>query len=452
MIYAQLKRTMRNFINHALIFFFPVLLGIMVSTFSTGCDQPPTPAACSDNRTPIIFVHGALASGDTYSLQAQRFTSNGYCTKQLITFDWNTLNNGNTSTALEVLQQQISRVLQEQNVPKVVLIGHSAGASLVYNFAKTAENAHKLERVVLIGGATQAKPGGPDGSLPTLNIYSTSDTIVRTGGDIPGAQNVKLTTEDHYEVATGASTFSSLYAFLNNGMAPKTTDVQAEEEIFLSGKVVSLGENTIAKNATIKIFETDPATGTFSQNSLRATLKTDADGDWGPFWAKKDLRYAFQVIPANTADRKVVYYREPFTRSDHLVYLRTLPGIGSIAGLLTGSLPATDAETGLVVFSANKAIIHERDRLFIGSNELSLPTFASASQTTIAFFLYDDNGNRQSDLSPIPLFNGFPFLKGVDYYLRSTDIGPISLVFNNRTMNLARLQALKDGIVVAVFN
>lgn len=452
MIHLQLQRTMKRLIYNTLVLCFFMLLGAMVFTFFTGCDQTPTPTICSDSRTPIIFVHGALASGDTYSLQAQRFTSNGYCTKQLITFDWNTLNNGNVSAALEILRQKVSQVLQEQNLAKVVLVGHSAGASLVYNFAKTAENASNLERIVLIGGTTQAKPGGPDGSLPTLNIYSTNDTVVRTGGDIPGAQNLKLTQEDHYEVATGTSTFSSLYAFLNNGTAPQTTNVQTEENLFLSGKVVSLGENTIAEKATIKIFETDPTTGEFSRNSPMATLKTDAEGQWGPFLAKKDLRYAFQVIPANAADRKVVYYREPFTRSDHLVYLRTLPGPGTIAGLLTGSLPATDSETGLVIFSANKAVIHERDRLFIGNNELSLPTFASASQTTIAFFLYDDNGNRQSDLGPIPLFNGFPFLKGVDYYLRSTDAGPISLVFNSRTMNLARLQALKDGIVVAVFN
>ena len=35
--------------------------------------------SCDAAKRPILFVHGIMGGGDNFELQAQRFTSNGYC-------------------------------------------------------------------------------------------------------------------------------------------------------------------------------------------------------------------------------------------------------------------------------------------------------------------------------------------------------------------------------------
>src|SRR5262245_49606755 len=45
-------------------------------------------AGCDPTHRPILFVHGFSGSGDNFEIQAQRFTSNGYCPESIQGFDY----------------------------------------------------------------------------------------------------------------------------------------------------------------------------------------------------------------------------------------------------------------------------------------------------------------------------------------------------------------------------
>src|SRR5262245_46092292 len=54
---------------------------------------------CNSSLMPIVFMHGFLASGDSYAKHTMLFTSNGYCGNRLFVYDWNTvqLNGGDVN-------------------------------------------------------------------------------------------------------------------------------------------------------------------------------------------------------------------------------------------------------------------------------------------------------------------------------------------------------------------
>jgi triacylglycerol esterase/lipase EstA (alpha/beta hydrolase family) len=90
------------------------------------------PTACNDTVTPVVFLHGTLASGDTYANMVMLFTSNNYCSNRLFVFDYNGINfGGSLDTA--GLDDFIDEVLQKTNATQVNLAGHSLGAVLAIN-------------------------------------------------------------------------------------------------------------------------------------------------------------------------------------------------------------------------------------------------------------------------------------------------------------------------------
>src|SRR6476659_10785464 len=47
-----------------------------------------TAEQCDDSKRPILFVHGIMGGADNFELQAQRFTSNGYCKEAIRAYDY----------------------------------------------------------------------------------------------------------------------------------------------------------------------------------------------------------------------------------------------------------------------------------------------------------------------------------------------------------------------------
>lgn len=410
---------------------------------------------CNDQLPPIVMVHGMLASGDTYSLQAMRFHSNGYCPNRLFTFDWNTVAGfgGATPETEAALNSFIDEVLLSTGAQKVDLVGHSAGSSLCYGYLAKPENAAKVAHYAHLAGNPQNQPAGETGNIPTLNVYSTSDYAV-IGGDIPNAQNLKLTNqEDHYQVATSAATFSALYAFFNNNQAPATTQVISTQSrpIVIAGKAVSLGENLPNTTASIGVFELNPLTGERLQAEPNATITVNEKGYFQPFTAQSNTPYELTVTTPN--NRTVVYYIQGFERSNYWLYLRNLPAPGSLAGTLLGGLPKDDNQTVLAVFTANQAVVNGRDNLTIDANDCATTQLASAEQTNIALFCYDDNNNQQTDGGSVNfLFQQFPFLNATDIYLATNPRRSVLIEFNSKKMYVPTLKSESEGIAVAVFN
>lgn len=403
-----------------------------------------------DHKTPIVFVHGFLAAGDTYEKQAKRFTSNGYSLDDLYTFDYNSLDVLNNPE--NALDNFINEILSKTKAKKVNLVGHSRGAILVYDYCKQYEHATKIEHLAMLAGIKQSIPAGPSGVLPTLNIFSKDDKIMTFGGEIKNATNLQLQGKDHYEVATSAETFEALYRFFNQGKIPATLDIQPDENIVLSGKAASFGENIPKAATVIEVYEINALTGFRINQEPTATFKTDIYGNWGSFNAKKSTYYEFVVYNPDVAgDRKVHYYREPFLRSDKFIYLRTYPAEGSLAGIFLSSLPKDDKQSVAAFFGASQAVIAGRDILTINGYNYSNNTFANATNTTIALFLYDENNNKKTDNSSIAAFALFPFLKGADAFYSTELTSTILFEFNGRNLPVCNWKSASEGVSVAVF-
>jgi pimeloyl-ACP methyl ester carboxylesterase len=399
---------------------------------------------------PLVMAHGFLASGDTYELQFLRFASNGYPLDMMYTYEWNTL--GARDNSNEQLDAFIDEVLAKTGKSQVDLAGHSAGSFLVYDYCSSPERAKKVRNVVLLAGNVQPAPAGPaDARVPTLNIFSPFDRIVAGGGNIKGATNVILQKKDHYEVATCAEAFEAMYKFFRN-RPPSTTGIVPQENPKISGKVLSFGENLPGAGATLQVFEVDPNTGLRKNSAPDFTFTVNDKNEWGPFEAKTGAYYEFRVSTGQTGDRPVHYYREPFKRDNKTVIIRSFPPPGSFASVFLSALPSNNNQAVNAFFGSSQAMIVNRDQLNVQGLDLADFRYASASNTTIALFMYDANNNQVTDNKPIGAFNAFPFLKGADIYFPTDGDATTTFIFNGRSLKVRNWPSADEGVSVAVFD
>jgi hypothetical protein len=438
--------TMKNFF----------LMLLLATTFFTSCKKDEdddnnhnhNTATCNDSTViPLVMLHGTLASGDTYANTVMRFTSNDYCGSRLFVFDYNGANFGGTLDTA-ALDDFIDEVLQTTGVTQVNLAGHSLGGGFGYQYLSNAAHAAKVQRYVHIASDVQTQSAGLSGEVLTLNIYSADDEVV-AGSDIPGATNMQLTGKDHYEVATCAEAFEAMYKFFNNNTAPATTQITTLSDNKISGKVLTLGENTPVTTATVKIFEVNASTGERLSSTPNHTPTIDDKGAWGPVTVTPNAYYEFEVT--GPSGRSVHYYREGFKHNNPLVYLRTLPSPTSTLGSFLSSLPEDDNQSVMVVFTANQATIDTRDSLSVNDNILSNAQFCNADATTIAFFLYDD-GDYTTELTPLGFFGSFPFLEAADLFVPTATPAPIKCRFNGRNLFMRNWKSDTEGVAIAVFD
>ncbi len=420
---------------------------------ATPPDEGPTPftcepdesGSCDDSQPPIMMAHGFLASGDTWNPHVQRFSSRGWCTDRIRAFDWNTL--PGAPSAVPALDAAIDALLADTGADKVVLIGHSMGGGLGYDYLADDANAAKVDRYIHVGSNTH--PGPAHADVPMLNLWSVSDLVVEDKGDIEGATNVMLESDDHYEVATSDASFAAIYEFVA-GEAPSATSITPQDCPVLRGKAIRLGENDPLSGGTVEVFRLDPDTAE-RQGDPVGTFTIAEDGGWGPQIVDPTGAYEFFVRTGVDDDRPVHYYFEPFTRSSELVYLRALPTPGSTAGALLSAIPYTDENAVAVLFSQRRAIISGRDELTLdGDIDLATEALASADQTLLALFLYDADENGKTDQTKAELFGALPFLNGVDVFLPANTA--IEVGWNGRTVRARAWPAESEGALVIVLD
>lgn len=415
-----------------------------------GTVMPPMPV-CDTALAPVIFIHGALGSGDTWAPQVQRFLANEACADRLYAFDWNSIDQEDAPD-LAALDALVDTVRARTGSERVNLAGHSAGGRLSYTYLSEPERAAKVAFYAHIGSfLIDSLPGPPGAKIPTANIWSPDDTVIDDKGDIPGATNSSFAGQDHYQIATSAETFEAMYSHFSGGSMPVRVEPEPSDPVEIGGRVVDLGENSPQDGATVEVYALDAATGNRLSGSPDAAFTIDATGNWGPLEVEANTPYEFFVTPADPDNRPVHYYREGFSASNPLVYLRTLPGPGSTAGLLLSALPRDDNQTVLALFASSQAVIHGRDQLLVDTLELSTQELAPAEATNIAFFLYDD-GDQSTSGAVHGLFNLAPFLTGVDVFIPTASPASVSITFNGRTLAVPNLRSETDGVVVAVFD
>jgi hypothetical protein len=359
-----------------------------------------------------------------------------------------TYTEGRRGVAGTVIVEKCVGSLAETGADQVNLTGHSAGGGLSYGYLEDPERAAKVANYVHIGSNAQNGPAGPEQDVPTLNVWSPDDLIVNSD-DIPGATNKMIPGKDHFEIATSAETFEAMFKFFHNDIAPQTSEILPETTIYLSGKVLSLGENEARAGSTVNIYEVDPTTGFRLNASPNFTVTAGADGSWGPINVTKGANYEFETITTINDDRVIYYYREGFQRSNPLVYLRTLPS-GGFVSLLFNGIPESNDQSALTIFASNQGVSAGRDDLFINGLELSNTTFCDPENNTIALFMYDGNSNQTSDMTAQGLFGQFPFLSSADVFFPTVQQESITCEFNGRTLMVENKKS-SDGIIIAVF-
>lgn len=402
-------------------------------------------AQCDNTHRPIVFIHGFLASGDTYATTIQRFIEGGYCGSRLFVFDWNSIN-GNGKKTEASLKEFINAVLEKTKATQVDLVGHSAGGGLGRGYLLDSVDAQKVAHYAHLGSRKWFYEYGWFPNNKCLNIYSTGDMMMnKFQGDVDGATNLDLKDKDHYEIATSVETFTALYNFFNDGKEAKRRHIKGTASE-IKGKAVLLGTNEPMIGATVEVFPL--VYGHRRKKEATHAFLTDSTGSWGPFLADTSFFYEIALTSADTGSRKLSYYFEKFEQFNHHVYLRGFPKGNMVAAML-GNLPANDDQSVIIIYSANKAVVHGRDTLAINDQPLSSAVLTPAARTIISSFIFDD-GDGVTSGKPLKQFAAAPFLGGVDVNLKAVNYSTHALYFNGRSLLLPTTSSA-ERIMLAVF-
>jgi pimeloyl-ACP methyl ester carboxylesterase len=411
-------------------------------------DEPPAPT-CDATRPILVMAHGFLASGDTWAPHTLRFLANGWCPEALVAFDWNTLAQDVPGAAKELdaaIDGALTTVaaLSPDAPTQVVLVGHSAGGGLGVAYLSDPARAAKVSKYVHVGSTLLEAP--PEG-VPTLNLWSEADAVIGEKGNITGATNVMLETEDHFGVATSTRSFEALYAFVAGGL-PTFAEPVPTETVAISGRAVAFGDNKPTKNGRLRVWEVDAATAERLRETPDHDVKTDELGRFGPLTVTPGAHYELLIEGSGVP---VHYYREPFEQNDPLVYLRTLPPPDAgIAGALLSSVPFVEGASTLVAFIASRGLRHPEDVLTLDGVSLLSDGIAAPAKTLIALFLYDGDNDPSTKGDQITLFEGFPFLGAID--ATNPSEGHATFKLNDRSLAVKRWPGEPDGAVIAIFD
>jgi Lipase (class 2) len=398
------------------------------------------PIYLSAQKTPIVFVHGFLASGDTWSKQYNRFLQNGYNSNQVQVFDWNTFNGKGTDSVLNLF---VDSILKINKVPQLNLVGHSAGGSLGSQYCNNPLYSKKIAHYVHIGSNKLKKPVG-DSTIPTMIIYSTDDKVAQKAGDTKGAENIKFTTYDHYQVATSDSTFINMFRFFN-----KQNPVLLFKDYKIEKKVkvrnLYFGTNEVLPNSTATVLQYNATLGIFE--GLQKEYISNNLGWWDLKVNGLDkLNYALSIQP-NVKARKVTYFFEKI-KTNKVISLRAFNN-NSMVGMLLSQLPNDSIQPALCIFTSNQAIISGRDTLLINGIPISSAILTPANKTIIASFIYDD-GDKKSSINKHAVFAAAPFMNGIDVFIDALKDKNITIEYNGTTIKIPMLPSNKSISVVVL--
>jgi hypothetical protein len=406
-------------------------------------------AQCDSTKRPIVFIHGFLASGDTYARQIQRFVERGYCEERLFVFDWNSVSGKGKKTD-SLLNVFINGILKKTGASQIDLIGHSAGGGLGRGYLIDSVNAAKVAHYIHLGSNKwfYEFPWFPNKKC--LNIYSSADMVMgKMGGEVEGANNHDLKDKDHYEVATSPETFYSIYRFINDENNKQLITFKKGESMLISGNAVLLGSNEPMQRAEVAIFEINKKNGARLNREPLMVLQTDSKGRWGTLLADPNAQYEFELIPAGEKGKTISYFFEPFTQTNNNVYLRGFPQSGIIS-LMLGNLPAKEDQSVIVIYSSTKAMIAGRDSVTVNGVPVSSALLTPASKTVISSFVYDDGDGKTSG-TLLKQYKSAPFIGGVDISLPLKRKKGNTIYYNGRILILPAVSS-KEKVLLAVFN
>jgi pimeloyl-ACP methyl ester carboxylesterase len=394
---------------------------------------------------PIVFVHGFAGSGEQFEHPAKLFTSNGYAPTWIKNYDYNSTG---PDGGPEPLDKFIDAVRARTGFDKVDLVGHSRGTGVSQQYLSDPKRAAKVAHYANIGG----RPANNVGGVATLVLGSKGDKLAGPGSARDGAKHVVLEKPDHVSVATGTEAFEQVFTFFNDGKKPKTLEIQPQKEVVIAGFAKTFGPNKPAAGATVEIYEVNSETGRRKDSPACAKLAVREDGAWGPYRAKPGQHYEFCLLQGG-GKAPIHFYREPFVRTDLLIYLKTRDDNTEPAATITRELHATDDSSIVVVSQLNGAIVAGRDSLKVNGLELATPEIAPEKGTKVGFFLFDANGNKKTDGGVPPgAIWARPFLTAADVYIPTAKPESVKVEFNGRVLYVPNWKAASEGQSFVAFD
>jgi pimeloyl-ACP methyl ester carboxylesterase len=402
-------------------------------------------AGADKTLRPIVFVHGFAGSGEQYERPAKLFESNGYPPTWINVYDYNSM--GATGGA-EPLDKFIDAVRARTGFDKIDLVGHSRGTGVSKDYLSDPKRAAKVAHYANIAG----RAAGNEGGVPTIVIGSKGDKIAGPGTARNGAQHAVLEKPDHVGAATGTESFEHVFSFFNGGKAPKTLDVRPREPIAVGGFAKYFGPNAPVAGGTVEIFEVAADTGRRMHPQADAKFTVGDDGRWGPFRAQPGQHYEL-CLTAPGAKRPVHYYREPFERTDLLVYLKTRDPKAADTERLEKGLSLSDDSSTMIVSQLNGAIVAGRDSLKVNGIELATDKIAPESGTKVGFYVFDANQNKKTDAAlPDGAMWRMPFITAADVYVPTTKPETITFELNGRVLHAPNWKGNSEGTIFVTFN
>jgi pimeloyl-ACP methyl ester carboxylesterase len=470
----------------------PAVIPGQDATLPPGCPLLVNDRDCDKTKRPIVFVHGTTANGESFSHPAMLLASNGYCPDRIRAVEYHSLIGAMVATAdagaadagardggqLQGLdgglggidggsadssvsdaaaapnadsearyrgaKLDIDRVIEElrreTGADKVDLAGHSQGSG--HGARYTRENPDKVAHYIhLAGGQLEANPGG----VPTLCLSSTGDRPVtcKTTKNVT-FQEVTL---DHAAVSSSTEAAVEIYKFLNEDREPKYKEVQCGEPIVLEGRAPTFGDNTFLVGSKIEVYELG------AEPRLRGTpaktFEIGADGNFGPWEAKRGVAYEFKMIaPPGNARRPRRTYMRPFTRSDRLLRFNfeSLDPVASGTGSKVNYGPDHSV---LVVRRRQKAFLFGRDVLKIDGFDAINAQNARQRSVICALYLYDSGpmsmgpGDKVSNGGSVIRAT---FLESSDIYMQAATPAFINVMFNGETLRVPNWPSATEGM------
>ena len=422
------------------------------------CPVMVNDADCDKTRRPLVFIHGTVANGESFSYPALLLASNGYCADRIRAIEYNSLvalpcPDGMTSCpfmldraqtyarAKAAVDAAIDELLKDTGADKVDLLGHSQGAGHGSKYA--GENPDKVAHYIhLAGQQLESDPGG----VPTLCISSTGDAPreCKTTKNVV-FQDDKL---DHAAVSGSRESFVEIYKFLNDDKEPKYDTVQCGSTIMVEGRAPTFGDNTFLEKAEIDVFELGD--NPYQRGAPIKNYELGPDGKFGPFEVKRGKYYEFKLTPPPGDMRKPRHaYMLPFKRSDRLVRLNfeTTDATASATGKLVNY---DNAHSVLVVRKRQGAFLFGRDSLKIDGFEVINEVNAKQRMVVVGLYLYDKSltdkpGPGDGMSSGGSIISG-TFVNSADVFIPTKDMHFIDVEYGDKKLKVQNWPSARQGL------
>ena len=384
-----------------------VVLGLLVAAPAAGA-KPKNKSAFGQNA--ILFIHGIEGSGAQFESQKMRFMSNGYREHWIDEVDYNSTRAvADKSEVHQQIDDAIAALKQQTGKPKVDVVAHSLGTSVMYDYltngAMAAQRRANVAHYINVDGQNQ-NPG-----VPTLAVWAGRGT---PGRNMEGAQNVTIPNQTHVQACTSAEAFIAYYRFLT-GRRPAHNIVPQRGAIQVAGKALNFPQNAGLLGATVQVWPLDAdgrRTTAAPLSSIAISDGSTGGGDWGPVTVKPGRRFEFALVRPGLPALHVYY--EPFVRSDYTLRLLASPAVEAYVGFRPGSMSALNIRYKELWGDQGT----QNDRLLINGLNICTPVLCPISKQVNAFFAFDRNRDGQTDLStPDPVLGSLPFIQGADVFV-----------------------------------